>query len=53
MGLKLSGPINDLEYELEAPKFPTLYKPDKRNDTEQMYFELKKKIADRLKENLR
>ena len=53
MGLKLSGPINDLEYELEAPKFPTLYKPDKCNDTEQMYFELKKKIADRLKENLR
>jgi hypothetical protein len=53
MGLKLSGPINDLDYELESPKFPTLYKPNKRNDTEQMYFELKKKIADRLKENVR
>lgn len=52
MGLKLSGPINDLKYDLESPKFPTLYKPDKRNDTEQMYFELKKKIADRLKENV-
>ena len=53
MGLKLSGPINNLNYELERPKFPTLYKPNKRNDTEQMYYELKKKIADRLKENVR
>lgn len=53
MGLKLSGPINDLDYELESPKFPTLYKPNKRNDTEQMYYELKRKIADRLKENVR
>ena len=53
MGLKLSGPINDLEYELERPKFPTLYKPNKRNDREEMYYELKKKIADRLKENVR
>ena len=52
MGLKLSGPINDLQYELESPKFPTLYKPNKRNDTEQMYFELKKKIANKLKENV-
>ena len=43
----------DLEYELESPKFPTLYKPSRRNDTEQMYYELKKKIADRLKENVR
>ena len=53
MGLKLSGPINDLDYELESPKFPSLYKPNKRNDTEQMYYELKRKIADRLKENVR
>lgn len=53
MGLKLSGPINDLDYELESPKFPTLYKPNKRNDREQMYYELKKKIADRLKENVK
>ena len=53
MGLKLSGPINSLEYELEKPKFPTLYKPNKRNDREEMYYELKKKIADRLKENVR
>jgi hypothetical protein len=53
MGLKLAGPINNLEYELEKPKFPNLYKPNKRNDREEMYYELKKKIADRLKENVR
>ena len=52
MGLKLSGPINNLDYELEKPKFPTLYKPNKRNDREQMYYDMKKKIADRLKTNV-
>ena len=53
LGLKISGPLNKLEYKLEDCKYPNLYKPNKRNDTEQMYFELKKKIADRLKENVR
>ena len=53
MGLKISGPFNKLEYKLEDCKYPNLYKPNKRNDTEQMYYELKKKIADRLKENVR
>ena len=53
MGLKISGPFNKLEYKLEDCKYPNLYKPNKRSDTEQMYFELKKKIADRLKENVR
>ena len=53
MGLKISGPFNKLEYKLEDCKYPNLYKPNKRNDTEQMYFELKKKIADRLKANVR
>ena len=53
LGLKISGPFNKLEYKLEDCKYPNLYKPNKRSDTEQMYFELKKKIADRLKENVR
>ena len=53
LGLKISGPLNNLEYKLEGCKYPNLYKPNKRNDTEQMYFELKKKIADRLKSNVR
>jgi hypothetical protein len=53
MGLKLSGPINNLDYELEKPKFPTLYKPNRRNDLEQMYSDLKQRISDCMKENLR
>ena len=53
LGLKISGPLNKLEYKLEDCKYPNLYKPNKRNDTEQMYFELKKRIADRLKSNVR
>ena len=53
LGLKISGPFNKLEYKLEDCKYPNLYKPNKRNDTEQMYYELKKKIADRLKGNVR
>ena len=52
-GLNLSVPLNKLDYKFEKSKFPTLYKPDKRSDTEQMYIELKKRIADRLKENVR
>ena len=53
LGLKISGPLNQLEYKLEDCKYPNLYKPNKRNDTEQMYYGLKKKIADRLKSNVR
>lgn len=53
LGLMISGPLNNLEYKLEGCKYPNLYKPNKRNDTEQMYFELKKMIAERLKSNVR
>ena len=53
LGLKILGPFNKLEYKLEDCKYPNLYKPNKRNDREQMYYELKKKIADRLKANVR
>lgn len=52
-GLCVSGPLNNLDYKLEKPKFPTLYKPNKRSDTEQMYIDLKKRIADRLKGNVK
>lgn len=53
MGLKISGPFSNLKFDVESCKFPNLYKPNKRNDTEQMYFDLKKKIADSLKANVR
>lgn len=53
LGLKISGPLNKLDYKLEDCKYPNLYKPNKRSDREQMYYELKKRIADRLKSNVR
>ena len=52
-GVSVSGPLNNLDYKFEKSKFPTLYKPKKRSDTEKMYIELKKRIADELKENVR
>ena len=52
-GLSVSGPLNNLEYKLEKSKFPTLYKPNKRTEREEMYLKLKKDIANRLKENVR
>lgn len=53
LGLKISGPFNNLKYNLEPCKYPNLYKPKKRNDREQMYIDLKKEIADRLKGNVK
>ena len=52
-GISVSGPLNNLDYKPEMPKFPTLYKPNRRTDTDEMYIELKKRIADRLKENVK
>ena len=52
LGLKISGPLNNLSYSLESCKYPHLYRPERRNDTEKMVMELKKQIADRLKENV-
>ena len=53
LGLKISGPLNDLKYKIEPCKYPHLYRPERRNDTEEMVMQLKKKIADRLKANVR
>ena len=53
MGLMISGPLNKLDYKLEQCKYPNLYKPNKRSDLEQLYLDLKKRIADQLKENVR
>ena len=53
LGLKISGPLNDLSYKLEPCKYPHLYKPSRRSDTEQMVLQLKSKIAERLKATVR
>ena len=52
LGLKISGPLNNLSYTLESCKYPNLYKPNKRNDTEQLVMQLKQQIAAKLKENV-
>lgn len=52
LGLKISGPLNNLTYSLESCKYPYLYRPERRSDTEQMVMDLKKMIANKLKENV-
>ena len=52
LGLKITGPLDNLSYSLEPCKYPNLYKPAKRNDTEQLVMSLKKQIATKLKENV-
>ena len=53
LGLKIYGPLNDLKYSIESVRYPNLYRPERRSDTEQMVIELKKQIADKLKESVR
>lgn len=52
LGLKINGPLDNLSYSLEPCKYPNLYKPSKRNDTEQLVMQLKQQIAAKLKENV-
>lgn len=52
LGLKISGPLNNLNYSLEPCKYPHLYRPGRRNDTEQLVMQLKQQIAAKLKENV-
>ena len=52
LGLKITGPLDNLSYCLEPCKYPNLYKPGKRNDTEQLVMQLKQQIASKLKENV-
>lgn len=52
-GLCVSGPLNKLDYKLEKPKYPTLFKPNRRSDVEQRCLELKKMIANQLKQNVK
>jgi hypothetical protein len=53
LGLKISGPLNNLSYKLEPCKYPHLYRPNRRNDTEELVMALKKDISDRLRAGVR
>ena len=52
-GLKVSGPFDKLKFELEASKYPNHYKPISRSERKQLRNNLRKRIADRLKEKLK
>lgn len=52
LGLKISGPLNNLSYSLESCKYPHLYRPERRSETEQMVMELKRMISAKLRENV-
>ena len=49
-GLKVSGPVDKLKFELEASKYPHHYKPITRSERKQYYLNHKQKIADKFKE---
>ena len=51
-GLKVSGPFDKLKFELEASKYPNHYKPISRSERKQFHQNIRKKIADRLKEKV-
>ena len=48
-GVKLSGPLDKLKFDLESSKYPNHYTPIKRSERKQFHQNLRKLIADRLK----
>ena len=49
-GLKISGPLDQLKFKLEDSKYPNHYKPLKRSERKQFHQNLRKMIADKLRE---
>ena len=49
LGLKLSGPLDKLNFHLEASKYPNHYTRITRSERKQFHQDLRKLIADRLK----
>jgi hypothetical protein len=52
-GLKISGPLDQLKFKLEDSKYPNHYKPLKHSERKQFHQNLRKMIADRLREKRR
>jgi hypothetical protein len=53
LGLDVKGTLDDLQFKLVPCKYAALYKPDKRNVTQERTLELKKIISDSLKSNVK
>ena len=52
LGLDITGNLNNLKFSLAPCKYKNLYRPERRSDTDNMTLEIKKKIADSLKDNV-
>lgn len=53
LGINISGNMKDLKYSLAPCKYKNLYRPKRRKETDKMVLELKQKIADALKANVK
>ncbi|MBE9487939.1 MAG: hypothetical protein IMY73_02040 [Bacteroidetes bacterium] len=53
LGLDIKGNIDNLDYKLVPCKYKNLYKPNKRNVTQDNTLKLKKIISDNLKKNVK
>lgn len=53
LGIDISGNMKNLKYSLAPCKYKNLYRPERRGDTDKMVLELKQKIADALKANVK
>ncbi len=53
LGIDISGNMKNLKYSLAPCKYKNLYRPEKRSDTDKMVLELKQRIADALKANVK
>ncbi|MCQ2603052.1 MAG: hypothetical protein MJ193_03885, partial [Clostridia bacterium] len=52
LGLDITGSLGNLKFSLAPCKYKNLYRPKRRNDTDDMMLEIKKKIANALKDNV-
>lgn len=52
LGLDVTGNLGDLKFTLAKCKYKNLYRPERRSDTDNMVLELKRKIAESLKQNV-
>lgn len=52
LGLDVTGSLGNLKFSMAPCRYKNLYRPERRNDTDNMTIELKRKIAEALKDNV-
>jgi len=53
LGLEMNGTFSDPKFKLVEPKYKTLFRPTRRGEVDNRTLELKKKISDALKANVK